>query len=265
MKRGRPWRAILDDAARRRKVAACIIGLVILADDGDAEAARYLEGTYVDRAPNVARARMDWGVYSASLSDREWQRRYGMTRELFHTISAQLRPLVEPPAIARGSGRTASRAIGANVRLSVALRYLRGGKYYDLADVHGIADVTAQALIMPCLEAIASVPEWAPRFPLEGDDEYAAQCAAATSRGTESFAHCIGGIDGVLVAIKMPSAGEVGGDVRMYFSRKGVYVLAACLVRVFALTASHRPRLQVRRERARGEHGHWQVHLDRRE
>lgn len=62
MKRGRPWRAILDDAARRRKVAACIIGLVILADDGDAEAARYLEDTYVvvDRAPNVARARMDW-------------------------------------------------------------------------------------------------------------------------------------------------------------------------------------------------------------
>ena len=99
-----------------------------------------LSVTIEGRVPNIPRQRMEWATHLGSLTRREFKRRYRLSGRAFATLSQKIEPLLARKP--RGQN-----PISTDLRLSMALRYLSGGSYVDICDMHG---VSYQAFY-PCL------------------------------------------------------------------------------------------------------------------
>jgi hypothetical protein len=107
------------------------------------------------------RRRLDWTLRTRQLrqglrEERQFVSRYGLDSEGFAEVCNRLRD-VKSNAGGAGAG-----PITAEIILSAVLRFLRGGAWQDIVDMHGIGESTLRAMIMKVLTAVhrqfATVP-----------------------------------------------------------------------------------------------------------
>jgi hypothetical protein len=115
-----------------------------------------------------SRVRMDWEKRLASLTDAEFKRTYRMSKETFNMVLEKIRSEIEAvnPNKARGDLHG---PVPAELVLSMTLRYLAGGSYLDIYQMHGVGRSTLFAAIpVVCKAIVATFPL---SFPI--DDEAA--------------------------------------------------------------------------------------------
>lgn len=172
------------------------------------------------RRPRHKRTLMDWAVRDASLTTHEFISRYRVDRAGFQEILEKIAPhlpRMRPHIVGQ---------IRNELKLSCTLRWLAGGAYQDICDLHGIHKSTCFEHIKQVLYAIDKAYE----LPLMGmlkrrDMDALQKLADAYDAKTHGVvAGCIGAIDGLAVKIeRRVVAGEVNPSA--YKVHKGFYAL----------------------------------------
>eukprot|EP00873_Tetraselmis_striata_P001456 jgi/Tetstr1/421720/TSEL_012658.t1 len=106
----------------------------------------------VGRKANKKRRRMDW-QYRWDMDDADWQRRYKIYKDRFAEIVAPIRDDVEAGDMKQG-GCGSGGVISAELRLSMALSYFAGGRYLDIADLHGVAPEAVHLSVALVIKAL---------------------------------------------------------------------------------------------------------------
>eukprot|EP00656_Telonema_subtile_P038951 TRINITY_DN4410_c0_g1_i4.p1 TRINITY_DN4410_c0_g1~~TRINITY_DN4410_c0_g1_i4.p1 ORF type:complete len:183 (-),score=34.49 TRINITY_DN4410_c0_g1_i4:69-617(-) len=93
------------------------------------------------------RVRMDWDARVKSLSDREFQRTYRLSKKLFEEVLAAIRPTLTRPS-SKKARIDLHGPVLPELQLSMTLRFLAGGSYLDIYQMHGVG---ASTMYSTCL------------------------------------------------------------------------------------------------------------------
>ena len=117
------------------------LSLLVLSGDLDDEQSR---------SPNRRRTRMVWEDQLAKLWDDEFRRCYRVDKTLFHEILAEIKEDItcKHPSMVR------NRVIQPELKLSMALRYLAGGSYFDIYLHHGVSKSIFFECVWETIQAI---------------------------------------------------------------------------------------------------------------
>lgn len=168
-----------------------------------------------DRQPNRSRHQMVWAERVASLTHKEFRQRYRMDLGGFNEVLEKIRPAFPPMR------SNVPSQVPPELKLSMALRWMAGGSYLDIADLHGVAVQTFYACLWETIEAIDAAYE----LPLmryldqveQGALEHLIEGFDRKSSGL--IRGCFGAIDGLAVKIEKPDTADAGS----YYCRKGFY------------------------------------------
>lgn len=148
----------------------------------------------------ITRTRMDWLVRRTLLTDVQFWRRYSMTKPSYGKLSDLISPLL-------------AGTIDPNVQLSICLRRLKGAKWPDIEDLHGVGSSTADL----CFERVLRAIDAALPMVFDVDDE--AKLRALALRFSEKsegvLDTIVGAVDGIHIKIRKP---EENGA--LYYCRK---------------------------------------------
>ena len=90
-----------------------------------------------------ARKRMVWQQRVRSLTPAEFKRTYRMTLKTFYAVLRNIRPAIMSSVKSRKKARRdLGGAVAAELKLSMTLRYLAGGSYLDIYQMHGVSRTT---------------------------------------------------------------------------------------------------------------------------
>jgi hypothetical protein len=175
--------------------------------------------SHIERDASRSRARLDWAEHNSRLTDFEFRRLYRMRRETFQSLCNLVRPrLVRNTEMGRrgSSGGTVS----VEAKLSMALRFMAGGSYLDIALYHGVHRSTFFEAVW---DVVGAVNE-AITLTLPVDDKEALQVISDgfQKRMNNPLSGCIGAMDGIAIAITRPTNCV---DSQSYFNRKGFFAL----------------------------------------
>ena len=165
---------------------------------------------------------MVWADRLASLSDSEFRIMYRITKEGFADLVMKLEE--------EGSLLSArSDGLSIELQLSIAIRWLAGGQYVDIGDLH---QVNAKSTVYVVLWRTLAAIDKAVLLPFNSveslhDTEMLDHLATSFSRSSGGIIQgCVSAVDGIHMRIEKPS---MGGE--SWFSRKGCYSVncqAAC-------------------------------------
>jgi hypothetical protein len=117
------------------------------------------------------RKRMVWKDRVDSLTDAEFKRTYRMTLDTFNAVLDQIRSKISRKD-PKKSRRDLHGAVAAELQLSMTLRYLAGGSYLDIYQMHGVSRTTFYDTIpLVCFAIVEAFPL---SFPV--DDSVALVC-----------------------------------------------------------------------------------------
>ena len=190
---------MLDNLIRRRRRRAAVA--VLLSD---------LNSTCT-RNRNRTRTLMDWTVRVRSLTPEEFTLRYRVPLRAFNMICAKIQT----------ASQFYATDISVELKLSMLLRWLAGGSYLDIADMHGVHTDTfykAVWLMLDCINEVMGLP----LLPIlrSGDLSALESTAAAYDERTSGvMSGCIGALDGCAIKIHKPR----GVHASQYWCRKGFY------------------------------------------
>jgi hypothetical protein len=172
------------------------------------------------RALPFQRTRMVWRDRVASLTAHEFVCRYRVDLEGFNSMLVKIRPFM--PAMYRN----VTNQVSNELKLSMCLRWLAGGSYLDLADMHGVSTATFFRHVKQVYTAINQAYE----LPLVGvlerwDVDAVEQLASGFDAKTHGVVPgCIGAIDGIALKVERKVvAAEPAPDA--FFTHKGFYSL----------------------------------------
>jgi hypothetical protein len=104
----------------------------------------------VGRAANVRRVRMVWRQRLKQIrTESQFRLRYKISSGRFHEIADTIGHHVHA-CNARKAMASSGGLISAELRLSMALRYMDGGHYVDIADLHGVSTHEVHKVPKPC-------------------------------------------------------------------------------------------------------------------
>ena len=90
-----------------------------------------------ERSADRKRQRMDWNIRIDSLSDKEFIRTYRVNKQLFNEILLKILPAIKSKeSMARSH---LNGPVAAELKLSMTLRWLAGGSYLDIYQMHGVS------------------------------------------------------------------------------------------------------------------------------
>ena len=91
------------------------------------------------------------------------------------------------------------------VQVSAALRWMAGGSYLDIVDMHGISDVTLYASVRAFVLALINHPKYKIQFPTKDETELRKiEREWNQLDKTGKFAGCVGALDGLIVHVTKP-------------------------------------------------------------
>ena len=83
---------------------------------------------------------MVWQQRVRSLTPAEFKRTYRMTLKTFNAVLRNIRPAIMSSVKSRKKARRdLGGAVAAELKLSMTLRYLAGGSYLDIYQMHGVS------------------------------------------------------------------------------------------------------------------------------
>eukprot|EP00951_Prasinocladus_malaysianus_P004139 scaffold29253_cov31-Prasinocladus_malaysianus.AAC.2 len=175
------------------------------------------------RDGNIHRIRMNWPVRVASLSDSNFKRRYKVSKARFAEIANNIRSLVEAENHHQAR-RSSGSSVSAEIKLSAFLRYLAGGHYLDIVDMHGISESTFYQLLTDVPRAINEVYSDEIAFPMEDPQKLEELSQGFYQRSGQTMAGIVGALDGVVLLISKPSLLDVPNPSD-HWNRKGHYAV----------------------------------------
>jgi hypothetical protein len=173
----------------------------------------------VERQPNRNRRQMVWSERVASLTAKQFRQRYRIDLEGFNQVLEKIRPAF-PPMRANVPSQ-----VPPELRLSMALRWMAGGSYLDIADLHGVAESTFFELLWETVEAIDKAYELPLLAQLERVEDGALEplIEGFDRKSAGMIRGCFGAIDGLAVKIEKPDR----ADASSFYCRKGFYSVRA--------------------------------------
>ena len=103
-------------------------------------------GQHIPRANRRFQHRMVWEQRLNSLTDRQFQRRYRIDKGGFAAILEKIKPHMPP--------RHRKSGVPNELKLSMTLRWLAGGSYLDISDLHGVHPATMYRHVWQTMRAI---------------------------------------------------------------------------------------------------------------
>ena len=203
-----------------------------LKDSGEREVGTYIEEVplweagfkVVGRKGNRKRARMVWRSRLAQIgTESGFRTRYKISSQMFKDICDKIRKDVEAED-GKQAARSSGGLISAELKLSMALRYMAGGHYVDIADLHGVEKNEVYRAVRQVAEAINKHYSDRLHFPI--DDRLACDKLAEGfyKESGETVPGCIGCVDGIAIPIEKPRWGEVINTNDMW-NRKGFFAV----------------------------------------
>ena len=170
---------------------------------------------YSIRVQPPRRIALKWEDRCALLNDRQFFARYRMTKEDFAELVDKCRPYLSL------SNKAREDSVTPEIAVSITLRYLAGGQYCDICDVHNIRDSTFFSVKSRTLIALNKALVDEIRFPAN-DEERRHVAAGFEEKSHGIMKGCIGALDGLAVAIKRPTAADCPNPAS-YRNRKDFY------------------------------------------
>lgn len=172
----------------------------------------------VGRIPNRPRQLMDWERRRASLSEKAFKQRYRLSKASFETLNTKIHPHLAHAERRRGN----QHVVPVELCLSMSLRWLAGGSYVDIADMHGVEPSTFYDLLWKTLEAIDKVEKL--NFPIGNADALRGLSEGFYRNNHESLQGCVGALDGIAVRIRKPWLVDDSCPMTFY-NRKGFFAV----------------------------------------
>lgn len=177
----------------------------------------------INRNPPDPIRRMVWQEREDSLNEHRFMARYRMDKISFRYIVNLMKPFFTPKKGARPD------TIGADIALSVTLRYLAGGSYLDIIDLHRIRESTFYDIVSKTLCVLEFVLQDEIKFPKTAEDLKRTADGFGAKSGFD-LQGCVGALDGLAVNINTPKLCDCDNPA-VYRNRKGfpaIVVQAIC-------------------------------------
>lgn len=176
----------------------------------------------------IKRQRRNMDTYIGGMNDRNFRRKYRMTKEAFWTLLDIIERHLPSSGEKRKRGAVPNGPITKAARLSMALRYFSGGDPLDIAEVHGVSEIEPLESVWNVVDAIHKSPELDIVFPETHDAQM--QCAQGFKAKSQiDIDCCVGAIDGMLVWLNKPNTNDqqvIGfGPTKFFCGRKMKYGL----------------------------------------
>lgn len=110
-------------------------------------------------------------------------------------------------------------------RVALALRWLAGGSYLDVADIHGVHKSTLFQCLWEVVEAINGSDIGAFRWSTTEKECAASAAAWRQLSDFDVFTDTVGAIDGLFVALRQPTARDDPRQRKYFSAHKGTYGL----------------------------------------
>lgn len=222
--------------APRQSVVVMELRSLLLSDDDDADISSSSDDGIMDDdfsmflepaptrlgIPNRPRDRMDWSERMNSLTEFEFKRTYRQSSERFHSVVAALKERDLSDRLIFDSREATHNAISMELRWSMTSRFLAGGSYLDIYQMHGVS----KSAFFECIWKTLDLFDRAYPVPwiLDNPVECAKLSAAFQQRSAVpgAFGGCVGAIDGLCVKIKAPTDRI---NPAAFWARKGFYAV----------------------------------------
>jgi hypothetical protein len=176
--------------------------------------------TVDDRSGNTQRDRRASLLKITTMSDAYFKRMFRLDRPTFSWLLNLIRPKIQ------GCEKQACCSSGSpvfpEIKLALALRFLAGGSYLDLAFAFDVSYKHVMDYVWEVFEAIDQVLNNI-TFPLGDEEKLRALEQGFCSISKGYFPGTVAAGDGVVFRIQRPPKAAVGGDVSSFFTRKGYY------------------------------------------
>ena len=174
-----------------------------------------------DRKGNVHRDRTEAQQRLHNYSDREFVRRFKVSKQRFWKLVDLLRPHVEPDDLGKQMAEVSSGGfVPAECQLAATLRYLSGACKMDQEDLFGIAHTTFYASLWKVIYALDAI--LTKSFDPYDVEELTRLAADMYDRSGRTVKGCIGALDGMALEIKKPVKMDEENRSN-YMNRKGFY------------------------------------------
>ena len=160
---------------------------------------------------------MNWQAREDSLNDRQFLARYRMSKAAFHELVRLCRPYLPVRRKARADSVTPE------VALSMTLRWLAGGSYLDICDVHNVRESCFFVTKSRTLEAMKKGLKAEIRFP-ETEEERAKVAAGFAAYSNGALRGCLSSLDGLAVQIHEPTKKDTPNPAG-FKNRKGFFAI----------------------------------------
>ena len=162
---------------------------------------------------------MKWSERREELTDKEFCRRYKVTKAQFAQISSDLRLLVGRSAKDPAARRSSGSGVTTDLCLSMTLRYLAGGSYLDIIDMHKVGRSTFYKAVWCTVRAINETYSL-PGLPLSNPDLLQDIADGFHTLNKWTLPGCVGAIDGIGIEITKPTPWDTMYPVQ-FKNRKG--------------------------------------------
>jgi hypothetical protein len=173
-----------------------------------------------DRLGNKHRDRRVVLLKLTNMGDAYFKRMFRLDRPTFSWLLELIRPKIQ------GSEKQACCSSGSpifpEIKLAIALRFLAGGIYLDLAFAFDISHKHVMKYVWEVFEAVDQLVNNIV-LPLGNEQKLRDLEQGFLSISKSLFPGTVGAGDGVVFRIQRPPKAAVGGDVSSFFTRKGYY------------------------------------------
>ena len=173
-----------------------------------------------DRLPKRSREPFSWTAWRDRFNEREFTRRYRLDKDNFARVLKAIRPDIKGQR---------SDTTPPEVKLACTLRFLAGGSYLDVADIHRVSEAALYSFVHEVIAAINNCPDFDLPLPhlLEDPAERLKPLVAAYNAKSCTgdypagcFTGAFGAIDGLCIKIEKPRVAA-----KPYWCHKGFYSL----------------------------------------
>lgn len=153
------------------------------------------------------------------------QARYRISKSSFEDLAEIIKPYYYFYEDENGKRKKRrSDIIPLNIALSMTLRWLSGGSYLDIVDLHGVCETSFYAAKESVMFALQKGLKREVSWPKSEEDRVkVAQRFSENSGGV--MRGCLSALDGLAVEIKEPTVEECGGNPVGYRNRKGFFAI----------------------------------------
>lgn len=170
------------------------------------------------RGANRKRQRMLFTERYNNLTEVEFQSRYKLDKESFGDLVVRLTPvLAKDYAQAK---RSSGSGISVELRLSATLRWLCGGAYQDICDLHGIHVSSFYGVLQ---ETVTTSRTFSIARP-HGCSVSQGSCGGVRKFTDGALKHAFGSVDGLLLRIARPTCYDTEAPSK-FWCRKGFYAI----------------------------------------